>query len=79
MSIYQLTDTNYLLPESGYLPRHNRTGVVSETCMDGVAKSSRLQVETVRRFRNKSPATGRGNRLHALPAGVLGQKGAFKR
>jgi hypothetical protein len=40
MSSDLLADTKYLLPESSYLPRHTRTGVVSGICMDSMAKSS---------------------------------------
>jgi len=41
MSSYLLAVTNYLLPESSYLPRHTRSTVVSETCRNGVAKDDR--------------------------------------
>jgi hypothetical protein len=39
MSRYLLADTNYLLPESSYLPRHTSSTAVSMSCRNGVAEN----------------------------------------
>lgn len=43
MSNDLLADTNYLLPESSYLPRHPRTGVILRFCRESMAKKDHEQ------------------------------------